>query len=186
MIALTELWLPILLSAVFVFIVSSIIHMVLPIHKSECAKLPNEPKLIDALRSQNVAPGEYMFPRAASMKDMGSPEMLEKFRQGPVGALVVMPTGVPNIGKSLIQWFIYSILVSIFTGYVATLGLQHGERYLEVFQIAGATAVSIYAFAPVSNSIWKGVPWGTTVKYVFDGIVYGLVTGGTFGWLWPK
>src|SRR5687768_16961201 len=98
MVPLSELWLPIVLSAVFVFVVSSLIHMVLQIHKGDCKKLAGEEKVLDALRSTGVQPGEYMFPGCNSMKEMSSPEMAAKYKQGPVGYLVVMPPGGPSIG----------------------------------------------------------------------------------------
>ena len=104
MVAVLDLWLPILLSAVFVFIASSVIHMVVQYHNGDYKKFPNEESTLDALREQSVPPGDYAFPCAASMKDMGTPEMVEKFEKGPVGFVTVLPTGVPNIGKSLGPW----------------------------------------------------------------------------------
>ena len=185
MVDLTALWLPILLSAVFVFVVSSVIHMMTPMHKSDCRKMANEDQVLDALRSLGVGPGEYMFPCPASMKDCGSPEMKAKFKRGPVGSLLVR-AGCPGMGASLVQWFFYSVVVSIFAGYVAHLALGRGADYLKVFQVTGAVATAVYALSNVTNSIWKGVSWGVTFKFIVDGILYGLVTAGTFGWLWPK
>jgi hypothetical protein len=184
MIPLTDLWLPILLSAVFVFVVSSVIHMVLPYHKRDCKRLPAEDKVLDGLRG--APPGEYMIPGAKSMKDMCTPEMVAKYKQGPVGNITLMPPGVPSIGRSLVQWFLYSLLIGVFTAYLGSVGLDRGANYLKVFQLTGGAAVALYAFASIPNSIWKGTPWATTLKFVFDGVVYGLVTAGTFGWLWPK
>jgi hypothetical protein len=182
---LTELWLPILLSAVFVFVVSSVLHMFLPIHKGDYAELPGESEVLEAMRRQNVPPGDYVFPYARSMKELGSPEMLEKYRQGPVGFLHVRPSGPPAMGASLVQWFLYSLLVSALVAYVARAALAPGAHYLEVFQIAGAVATIAYGLSSFSDSIWKGVKWSTTCKFLFDGVIYGLVTAGAFGWLWP-
>lgn len=182
---LTALWLPILLSAVFVFIASTILHMLIPIHKGDYKKLPGEEKVLAEMRAQAVQPGEYMFPCAASMKDMATPEMVEKFKLGPVGHMTVVPNGPWAMGKSLVQWFVYSILISVFTAYVAHHALVAGADYLAVFRLTGTVAILAYAFANVPNSIWKGTPWSTTLKFAFDGIVYGLVTAGAFGWLWP-
>ena len=53
------LWLPILLSSVIVFIVSSIIHMLSPWHKNDYPKLSNEEKILDALRPLDIPQGEY-------------------------------------------------------------------------------------------------------------------------------
>jgi hypothetical protein len=186
MVSLTALWLPILLSAVGVFIVSSIIHMLLRFHKGEYGKLPGEANILEAMRKEGVSRGEYMFPCADSLKESSTPEMQEKFKQGPVGLMVVMPDGTPSMGKSLVTWFLYSIMVGIFVAYITSRTLPAGSEYLAVFRIAGAVAFIAYSVAHASNSIWKGVPWSSTFKHAVDGLVYGLVTGGFFGWLWPS
>ncbi len=126
-----------------------------------------------------------MFPCAESMKDMGSPEMIEKMNRGPVGLLTILPTGPANMGKYLGQWFLYSILIGVFAGYVGTMGLEAGAAYGEVFRLTGTVAILGYAVTYIPTSIWKGLPWGTTLKFIFDGVVYGLLTAGVFGWLWP-
>lgn len=185
MITLTELWLPILLSAVFVFIASSILHMVIPIHKGDYRKLPGEEKIQDAIRAQGPSVGTYMFPCADSMKDCGSPEMIEKFKRGPVGIMTVLPSGAPAIGKNLIQWFVYTLVVGLFVAYAALLGFPRGAEFMPVFRLAGTVALAAYALSPVPESIWKGQLWSTTGKFIFDGVVYGLITGATFAWLWP-
>lgn len=185
MVALLDLWLPILLSAVFVFIASSVIHMALPIHKSDFKKLAGETDVLAAMRAQGVQPGSYMFPCAESMKDMATPEMVEKQNLGPVGFLSVVPNGPYNMGKALVQWFVYAVVVAIFVGYVGTFTLERGADYSTVFRLTGTVAILGHAVSHVPDSIWKGVSWGITGKFIFDGIVYGLVTAGTFGWLWP-
>ena len=182
---LSELWLAILLSAVFVFIVSSVLHMVIPIHKGDYKKLANEDAVLEAMRTNGVEPGEYMFPCAGSMKAMGTPEMVEKLKKGPVGWLTVVPSGGFNIGKSLVWWFVYSLVVSVLVAYVGWHGLDPGAPYLKVFQLTGAAAVMGYAVGHFHDSIWKGASWTTTGKFIFDGVIYGLVTAGTFGWQWP-
>lgn len=182
---LTELWLPILLSAVFVFIASSILHMAIPIHKGDFKKLPSEDKVLGEMRAQGVQPGEYMFPCAETMKDMCTPEMQEKYKKGPVGFLTVRPSGIPRMTTNLVQWFLYSVLISIFTAYIGYHALDPGDKYLAVFRICGSAAVLAYAIANIPNSIWKGVRWSTTLKFIFDGVIYGSLTAGTFGWLWP-
>ncbi len=185
MLSLAELWLPILLSAAFVFIVSSIIHVVIPIHRGDFKKMPGEEKVLEEMRTQGLQPGSYMFPCAGSMKDMCSPEMIEKCKLGPVGFLTVTPSGPPGMAKSLVQWFVYSILVGVFVAYLAKLGLERGAEYMLVFRMTGTIAILGYAMGELTDSIWKGRSWIITLKFVFDGIIYGLVTAGTFGWLWP-
>jgi hypothetical protein len=125
------------------------------------------------------------MPCAASMKDMGSPEMMEKYKKGPVGFLTVLPPGPINMGKSLVLWFLYSILIGIFTGYTARLGLAPGAEYMTVFRLTATVAVLGYGFIYLHDSIWKGLSWRTTFKFLVDGVIYGLVTAGTFAWLWP-
>ncbi|MFQ5511583.1 MAG: hypothetical protein ACE5EO_07010 [Candidatus Krumholzibacteriia bacterium] len=182
---LSDLWLPILLSSVFVFVASSIMHMALPFHKRDYKKLPDEADVLDAMRTHGVAPGHYMFPCAGSMKDSCTPEMIEKYEKGPCGFMTVVPTGRPAMGKSLVQWFLYSLLVSVLAAYVARVGRGPGADYLEVFRVTGTAAILGYAVGSLQDSIWKGQSWGITLKFIFDGVLYGLLTAGTFGWLWP-
>jgi hypothetical protein len=186
MVGIIELWLPILLSAVFVFIISSIIHTVTPWHKSDYPKLPNEDKVMDALRPLAIPPGDYMMPCPSSSKDMRSPEFLEKMKKGPVAIFTVIPNGPPRMAKNLVQWFLYSVVVGIFAAYVAGRALTPGAEYLSVFRFAGVTAFVGYSLALWQFSIWYHRSWKTTIKATVDGFIYGLLTAGTFGWLWPR
>jgi len=186
MVPITALWLPILLSAVIVFVASSILHMVIPYHKSDYRKLTEEGKVMDTLRAAGVTPGRtYHFPYTTH-KEMKSPEAVEKFKRGPIGLLTVIPSGAPAMGKYLGQWFVYCVVVGIFVACLAGRMLAPGTRYPTVFHVAGIAAFLAYGFAQVQDSIWKGQTWGVTAKHVFDGLIYALLTAGTFGWLWPK
>ncbi len=185
MVSVMALWLPILLSAVMVFIVSSILHMVLPHHRNDYAKLPNEDNLRDAIRNAGVKPGNYAIPCPANPKDMGSPEMLEKYNQGPVGLVTVLQNGPPAMGKSLAQWFVFSLVISVFVAYVTGIAVGPGADYMLVFRLAGTVAILGYGATSATDSIWKGVAWSTTMKHLFDGVIYGFFTAGVFGWLWP-
>jgi hypothetical protein len=89
------------------------------------------------------------------------------------------------MGRQLIQWFLFSVLVSITAAYIAGRALPAGAEYLEVFRFAGCTAFLAYTFAYIPSSIWYRKNWGTTMRNMFDGLIYGLFTGGVFGWLWP-
>jgi hypothetical protein len=181
---LVELWLPIILSAVAVFIVSSIIHMATPWHKGDMKRLPEEATVLAALTK--VPSGDYRFPFAECMKEMGSPEIIEKFRTGPSGSMTIIPRGVPTIGKSLMQWFTLSLVISVFVAYITHLSRVPGEGFKSVLQVAGATGVLGYAFGSTCDSIWKGVSWDSTMRFTVDGIIYGIVTGATFAWMWPS
>jgi hypothetical protein len=186
MVSLSALWLPILLSAVFVFVVSSIIHMVLGYHANDYGGVPSEDQVMDALRPFSIPPGEYTVPHAPDSKAMGSPEFQAKLTRGPVLFMTVLPNEVPKMGGQFVQWFLYCVVVGIFAAYIAGRALDPGAHYLSVFRFAGATAFAGYSLALLQNSIWYKRPWGTTLKSAFDGLVYALVTAGTFGWLWPS
>jgi hypothetical protein len=185
MVATTSLWLPILLSAVGVFIVSSIVHMFLPYHRTDYGKLPTEDAVLDALRSHAIPPGDYAFPHAAGMEEMKSPEYTEKMKRGPAGILTLWPAGEMNMGKKLGAWFAYTVVVGIFTAYMAGVTLEPGAEYLRVFRVTGTAAFMAYALGQWADTIWFGKSVNTTLKNTFDGLVYGLVTAGCFGWLWP-
>ena len=182
---LAALWLPIVLSAVIVFVASSVLHMVLKYHQSDCFQLPNEEQALAALRAAGVKPGYYHFPYTTH-KEMKSPAVMEKFKQGPVGIMTVLPSGPPAMGKYLGAWFGYCLVVGFFTAYLTFHTVPAGQGYPAVFRVAGAAAFMAYGIGPLANSIWKGQPWGMTIKEVVDGLIYGLLTGGTFGWLWPR
>lgn len=186
MVALSSLLLPILLSAVAVFLLSFVIHMVLKYHASDFPAVPDQDAVMDALRKFNIAPGDYMMPRAADMKAMKEPAFQEKFKRGPVIWMTVLPNGDMAMGKSMIQWFVYCVVVSVFAGYVAGQALGPGAPYLRVFQFAGTTAFAGYALAHAQHSIWYRRKWSTTVKNTIDGLIFALFTGGVFGSMWPK
>ena len=185
MISIFSLWLPILLSAVFVFIISSLIHMLLPYHKNDFGKVPNEDGVMEALRKFDIPPGEYAIPNASSSAAMKDPEFIEKTNKGPVAFLTVMKSGMPSMGPMLVQWFVYSIVVSIFAAYIASRALAPNPEYLAVFRFTGATAFIGYTVALWQNSIWYKRKWSTTLKNTLDGLIYSLFTAGIFGWLWP-
>jgi len=183
---LYALWLPILVSAVLVYIASTIIHMALPgWHKKDCPKVPNEDKVMEALRPLAIPPGDYVMPRPADMKDMKSSEYIEKRTKGPVMIFTVLPGGPVSMRKPLVLWFIYSLVVGFFAAYIAAHALPPGAPYPTVFRIVGATAFVGYALALWQMSIWWGRKWSTTIRTTIDGLIYALLTGGTFGWLWP-
>ncbi len=183
---LIDLWLPILLSAVFVFIVSSILHMVVSHHGSDHRALPDESAVLKSLREHGIPRGNYVFPHASSKKEMSSPAMLEKYERGPVGFATILPPGPMDMGKSLTQWFVFSLIVSTVTAYLTDFVFDAGADYMGVFRVSGTVAFMGYALSSVPDSIWKGLRWSTTMKFVLDGTIYALVTAGTFGWLWPS
>jgi len=185
MVGLAALWLPILLAAVLVFIASSIIHMATPWHRKDFPRVPNEDQVRAAIRPLNIPPGEYMVPRAHSGAEMKTPEFQEKLRQGPVLMLAVYRNEVFNMGSSLGLWFVYCIVVGVFTAYLTGRTLGAGAEYLEVFRIAGTTAFMGYALALWQGTIWYKRSAATTFRQTVDGLIYGLLTAGVFAWRWP-
>lgn len=185
MVSLFALWLPILLSAVIVFVASSIIHMVLPYHRSDYKQLPDEDKLRAALRSAGLQPGLYHFP-FCTHKEMNTPAAQEKFKEGPVGFVTIFPSGPPNMSKFLGLWFVYCLILGVFTAYLTGRTVAFGAHYRVVFRVVGTAAFMAYGLGPMVNGIWKGQPWSVVFKEAFDGLVYALLTAGTFGWLWPR
>ncbi len=181
-----HLWLPIVVSAAIVFLVSSVIHMASPWHKSDYPKMANEDAVRDALRPLAIAPGDYMIPRPANRQEMGSPEFLDKMTKGPVAILTVMPNGPMSMGKSLGLWFVYAVAVGGMAAYVAGHTLPDGASYRHVFRIVGVTAFIGYSVALWQMSIWYRRAWSITFKATVDGIIYAALTAGTFGWLWPR
>lgn len=186
MVTIPSLWFAIVLSAVIVWIASFIVWSVLPHHKSDYKSLPNEEAALGALKPQNLAPGQYNIPHLASRDALKQPEVRKKFEDGPSGFLTVLPRGVPAMGKNMVLSFIYYILVGIVVAYIASRTLSMGAEYLAVFRITGTVAWLAYGAAVVQDAIWFGKPWSSTVKQLIDALIYGLLTAGVFGWLWPR
>ena len=186
MVAVTALWLPILVAAVLVFVVSSIIHMVLGYHAGDYRALARQDEVQDALRRFQLGAGDYMLPKPGSMKEMNSPEFKAKYGKGPSLIMTVFPQGQNWMGVQLVTWFLYAVMVGVFTGYVAGITLPAGAPYMTVFRVTGTVAFMGYALALFQHSIWYQRRWTTTLISVFDGLIYGLLTAGAFGWLWPQ
>jgi len=186
MTGLFTLWLPILLSSVIVFVASSIIHMLSPWHKSDYPRMPNEDRVMDALRPFGIPPGDYMVPRPATRKDIQTAEFRDKLNKGPVLVLTVLPNGPFAMGRSLSLWFVYLLVIGVFSAYVSGRALPPGAVYLHVFRFAGAVAFIGYSLALWQMSIWYRRSWLTTIKATIDGLIYALLTAGVFGWLWPR
>jgi hypothetical protein len=182
---MTALVLPIFVSAVFVFVASSLIHMLLGWHKGDYPPMPSEDKVREALRPLAIPPGDYMVPAAQNSAELKSPEFQQKVNEGPVMVVTVLPSGPFSMGRNLGLWFVYLLVVSFFSAYIASRALAPGAHYLEVFRFAGATAFFAYSAALWQMSIWYRRKWSTTIKSTIDGLVYGFLTAGVFGWLWP-
>ena len=186
MVPVMSLLVPILVASVIVFIASSIIHMVTPFHKGDLKRVPNEDGVMSALRNFNLAPGDYAMPLPSSMAAMGSPEFQAKMAAGPVVMMTVRPSGKHNMTTNLVQWFVYSVrgvaVCRLRRGRRAAAGrrLPQGvpDRRLRGVHRLRHGACSRRRFGAERTG-------GQRCAAVADGLLYGLLTGGTFGWLWP-
>jgi hypothetical protein len=183
-----QLWLPIVVSAVLIFIASSLIHMVIQWHKSDYNKLANEDDVRAALRAANASPQQYVVPYCPGMKDMQAPEMQKKFTEGPIAFITFRPPGVPKMGGALGSWFAYTLVISAIAAYVAHKTLTPmgpDVHFLQVCRVASAIAFVAFGGGSVQQGIWMGKPWASVAKELLDAAIYAAITGVTFAWLWP-
>jgi len=183
MVGLTELWLPILLSAVVVFVASSIMHTVLKYHESDYKPLPGESDVLEAMGKRGIGRGNYFFPHPGSHAAKNSPEFIAKCEQGPVGFAFIIANGPVAMGSTLVKWFIYLTAVSFMVAYVARLALVQAPV---MSLVVSTVAFLAYAGSEPITAIWMGRRGSVVLKNMIDGLVYGLLTGGVFGWLWPR
>jgi len=180
-----SLWLPVVVSAVAVWLVSAVLHMILKYHRADYKQLSDEEGIGHTLRKAASAPGVYVIPYCADMSQMKDPAMLKKYEEGPIALITVMRNGVPKMGKNLVQWFLFCFLVSFVTGYVARHTLGFDTDPLTILRITGTVAFIGYGFGYFQDSIWKAIPWSNSLRGLCDAAVYGLVTGLVFRFLWP-
>ena len=159
--------------------------MFLGYHWDDLRAAPKQDAVLEALRGFNLPVGDYALPKADSMQQMRSPEYKAKIERGPVVLLNVSP-GSLAMGRSLAQWFVYLLLVGICCAYIASRELLPGATYLSVFRLTGFAAFMGYAMALPQASIWYRRNWRMTLTTMIDGLVFALLTGGMFGWLWPR
>jgi hypothetical protein len=185
LVTLGTLWLPIVVATVLVFVASNLVWMVLPHHKKDTRRLPDEAAALEVLGKQGLTPAVYRFPWA-DMSDMGKPEVVDKFARGPVGLLTIRASGPVNMGPAMAAWVTYIVVITVAVAVIAERMLPLGAPYVSVFKRVGAVAILAYSAGNVPNAIWWGKPWRSTFLEVLDGVAYGLVTAGAFGWLWPR
>jgi hypothetical protein len=185
-VTLGTLLLPVLLASALCLVAGFVLWMVLPLHKGDFRPFTDEASMADAVRRQNLAPGQYTMPYCPDAQQMKDPAMQAKYAQGPVGYLVLWRPGQPAIGRNLVLMFLYHAVVSVFIVYIGLHTLPRGTPYLEVFRVTGAIAFLAYSAAVIPGAIWFGRPWGPVWREVLDGLVFALLTAGVFGWLWPR
>ncbi len=183
---LTQLWLPIVVSGVVVFILSAIAWTAMPHHKKDWRGLPDSDAVQAAMRANPPAPGQYAMPWAPDPSVFKDPAMAERMQKGPRAYITVVPNGMPAMGPMMVQSLLFNVAVSFLVAYVAWHALGAGADYLAVFRMVGAVSAMSYILGMVPESIWFGRPWRALAMSAIDGLVFGLFTAGVFGWLWPR
>ena len=182
---LFQLWLPIMVAAVAVFIASSLIHMVFKWHNSDYKKLANEDEVRAAVRAGSPAPGQYVMPHCMDMKDMKEDAMKQKFREGPIGLLTIRANGEPNMNASLSQWFVLNIVIAAIAACVALQAFGIKGNTHNVAHLVGVLSFLAYGCGGVQSAIWMGLPWSSAAKGLLDALIYGTVSALAFMWLMP-
>lgn len=178
---LSALWLPILVSGVALFFASFAAWMILPHHKSEWVGLPNEDAVMQQIKNDNVAPGQYCFPYAASPEAMKSDPYKAKMNAGPRGTLTLWKAP-PNMGLNMACTVVFFLIANAVIAYLAGMVLPPGEDHMRIFRFVGTAGILTYGTANILNGIWFG---RKMVADIIDGIAYGLITGALFALLWP-
>ncbi len=184
MFIVANLWLPILVSAVLVFVLSAASHMLLPWRRNEWAAVGEFEALQAALRG--LKPGQYVFPASPDPQQRMSREWMERWAKGPSGWLTVAPPGAIHMPRNLGLSFLVFLGVAVVDAYVTCRALGLGAHYRPVFRIAGTVAAMSFGVAPIFSSIWYHRPWRAYAADAVDAVVFGLAMAGVFGWLWPR
>lgn len=189
-----HLWLPILLSAAAVWIVSTIFGMPFLHHKNDWIGLPaaHENAFMDAIRAIGITPGNYLFPDFRTREAMESEKVKKALEQGPVGHLSLWQPPL-TMGGKLVGVFIVYLVASTLIAYLASVALpplpktggEEGWGFGKVFQVVGAAGILAYCFSFIPSALWFGAYKRTIIVSIIDGIVYGAITGAIFAWLWP-
>ena len=179
-----SLWLPVLLTTVATFVACSLAWAVLPHHKNDFQKLPDEEGFRRVVGP--IAPGQYHVPWAATREDYKSAAWEAKVAEGPKGLLRIWPRGPIKMTGFLVKQAIYLFVTAFVIGYILRHALHAGDPAMDVFRMATSVALCAHCLALIPESIWFGKPWCATWKSVADGIAYALITGGIFAALWPK
>ncbi|MEN1680626.1 MAG: hypothetical protein AAGJ46_13640 [Planctomycetota bacterium] len=166
-----ELWLPILLAGLAVHIACTIAWTAMPHHKPEWRPMDQQTDLIAWLKEKGAAPGQYIFPHH---------ETAEK----PDGCqgMMVLWSQPPNMGANIGLTVAHSFAVSFVIGYLASLGVPAGAKFMEVFQFVTTAGILTHVFCGLPNVIWFR---RKILMDVIDGLVYALITGAIFAALWP-
>jgi hypothetical protein len=186
MVSLAALWLPIIVSALLVFVASTLVHMVLKYHQSDYTKLSNEDAVRAAILSGKPEPRQYVVPYASGPEEMKTPEWQKKYADGPNVVLNIKAPGPLSMGSSMTQWFVFILIVSALVAYVASGSILWGAPFRHVFRVVGMVAFLAYGAGQIPGAVWMGKPWSIAIKELIDAVIYGAVTAAAFAWAWPR
>jgi hypothetical protein len=185
-VSVSELWLAILVAGLLSWIASALIHMLIKYHNADYKGLSNEDAVSSALADKSPVPALYTLPYCSDMKAMGEVAMQKKFNDGPVAMIIIMPNGMPPMGKLLTQQILFFILGSFLIGYLASISIAANTDVMMVFRQVFIASFLTYGWAQIPYSIWMGQPWSNCVRYLLDALIYAAVTASTFSFLWPN
>ena len=179
--SILDLWLPVLVSAVVTFVASALIWMLFKWHNRDYRRAADEEAVRAALKG--AEPGYYVLPYCVEPEELNDPQVQQKFEEGPLAYITIVPSGLPKMGSKLISTFVFFLLVGVLCAYFVSRTVAPDADYLSVFRVAGTVAFIANSIALIPQSIWFGRPWSATAKDFLDALIYGLLAGGVFGWL---
>ncbi|GAB4549309.1 MAG: hypothetical protein Tsb0013_10460 [Phycisphaerales bacterium] len=186
MVPILDLWLPIVLSTVIVFIASAVAWMAIPKwHQPDLKVLPDEATFAGDLGRHELAPGQYMWPNCGSSEEMKSDEFKRRWAEGPWGLLRVAGTR-PSFGVNLVVTFVYFLVVSVVVGFLASRAFGSGAGYYEVFGFCFLASALAHCTMNLPNSMFLMEPRRWMLTNLIDGFVFAMLTAGTFAGLWPE
>lgn len=196
--AMVSLWLPIVLSAAAVWVMSALVWMVMPHHKKDFIGLgsTDEDALMAFIRERGIKAGNYGYPDCHSAGAMKSEKVRKAWVEGPVGQLSVWKTPL-TMGDKMVATFVVYLVVSALIGQLTSVAVPMGAggvggvegagaSFGTVFRFAAGAGVLAYCFSFIPSAIWWGAYKRTIVANVVDGVAYAAITGAMFAWLWPR
>lgn len=174
------LLLPIILSAIALFVASFVSWMVVRLHKDDWRKLEKEDEFFAKVQELKPAVGSYNFPHCTpeNMKDSA---MQEKLNQGPCGVMTIFPPG-QSMGRNLGLTFAHYLGVSFCIGYLATLAFERGAAFGDVFRFVATAGLIAFLAGIIGHAIWFRI---RIIGHLIESIVYALIMGVIFAALWP-
>ena len=178
--------LPVMLSAAFVWLASAASWMALPHHIGEYRGVKDEADLADALRRQSLPRGQYILPHLDRWEDAATPGGRERFVNGPVAFLTILPNRVPSIRRHLLLTLAHYVLVAAGIAWAAQTFIPLGAAYAQVFPPVAIMALLAHGSALIPEAIWYGKPWGNVLRGLLDAAVFALLTAGSMAATWPS